>query len=110
MVSIRMHTDEPRILSLDVKGPGIVTAGDLAGDPMVEIVDPALRIATLNEEGHFKMQVQVCKGRGYIPAEKNYDETMSIGRGPFSVHSRPRCRTTTTWRPRRPCTRLGAPS
>ncbi len=88
MVSIRMHTDEPRILSLDVKGPGVVTAGDLAGDPMVEIVDPDLRIATLNEEGHFKMQVQVCKGRGYIPAEKNYDETMSIGWIPVdSVHS-----------------------
>jgi DNA-directed RNA polymerase subunit alpha len=88
MVSIRMHTDEPRILSLDVKGPGVVTAGDLAGDPMVEIVDPDLRIATLNEEGHFKMQVQVSKGRGYIPAEKNYDETMSIGWIPVdSVHS-----------------------
>jgi DNA-directed RNA polymerase subunit alpha len=85
---IRMRSDEPRILSIDIKGPGIVTAGVLAGDPSVEIIDPDLRIATLNEEAHFKMQVQVKRGRGYVPAEKNFDETMSIGWIPIdSAHS-----------------------
>lgn len=85
---IRMDSEEPRILSLDVKGPGVVTAGHLAGDPLVDIIDPDMRIATLNEEGHLKMQVHVIRGRGYVPAEKNFDETMSIGWIPVdSVHS-----------------------
>jgi len=87
-VPIRLETDEPRFLTLDVKGPGTVTAGDLQGDSSVEIVDPDLPIATLNEEGHLKMQVQVKLGRGYVTADRNYDETMGIGWVPIdSVHS-----------------------
>ena len=87
-VPIRLEGEEPRFLTLDVKGPGLVTAGDLQGDPSLEIVDPDLPIATLNEEGHLKMQVQVKTGRGYVTADKNYDETMGIGWIPIdSVHS-----------------------
>jgi DNA-directed RNA polymerase subunit alpha len=87
-VPIRIEGEEPRFLSLDVKGPGLVTAGDLEGDPAVEICDPDLPIATLNEEGHLKMQAQVKLGRGYITADKNFDETMGIGWVPIdSVHS-----------------------
>ena len=87
-VPIRLETDEPRFLTLDVKGAGTVTAGDLQGDASVEIVDPDLPIATLNEEGHLKMQVQVKAGRGYVTADRNYDETMGIGWVPIdSVHS-----------------------
>ena len=87
-VPIRLDTEEPRFLTLDVKGPGTVTAGDLQGDSSVEIVDPDLPIATLNEEGHLKMQVQVKSGRGYVTADRNYDETMGIGWVPIdSVHS-----------------------
>jgi DNA-directed RNA polymerase subunit alpha len=87
-VPIRLEGEEPRFLTLDVKGPGVVTAGALQGDPSLEIVDPDLPIATLNEEGHLKMQVQVKTGRGYVTADKNYDETMGIGWIPIdSVHS-----------------------
>lgn len=87
-IPIRLEGEEPRFLTLDVKGPGPVTAGDLQGDPSVEIVDADLPIATLNEEGHLKMQVQVKTGRGYVTADKNYDETMGIGWVPIdSVHS-----------------------
>ena len=87
-IPIRLEGEEPRFLTLDVKGPGLVTAGDLQGDSSLEIVDPDLPIATLNEEGHLKMQVQVKLGRGYVTADKNYDETMGIGWIPIdSVHS-----------------------
>lgn len=87
-VPIRLEGEEPRFMSLDVKGPGIVRAGDLEGDPSVAIVDPDLVIATLNEEGHMRMQVQVKQGRGYVTADKNFDETMGIGWIPIdSVHS-----------------------
>ena len=87
-VPIRMEGTETKYLALDVQGPGIVTAGDLAGDPSVEICDPDLRIATLNEEGHLKMQVEVKHGRGYITADKNFNDQMGIGWIPIdSVHS-----------------------
>ncbi|MEL7058677.1 MAG: DNA-directed RNA polymerase subunit alpha [Acidobacteriota bacterium] len=87
-VAIRLEGDGPRVLSLDVEGPGVVTAGDLEGDSAVSIVDPDLPIATLNEEGHLKMQVLVQQGRGYVTADRNFDDTMGIGWIPIdSTHS-----------------------
>lgn len=75
-IPIRLHSDSPRILSLDIAGPRLVVAGDLAGDPQVEICDPNLPVATINEEGRLRMQVQVRRGRGYVPAEKNQSEDL----------------------------------
>jgi len=87
-VPIRLESEEPKFLSIDASGPGEARAGDLAGDSQVEICDPELPIATLNEEGHLKMQVQVKRGRGYVTADKNFDGTMGIGWIPIdSVHS-----------------------
>jgi len=87
-VPIKLESDEPKFLSVDVSGPATVTAADLEGDPAIEIADPDLPIATLNEEGRLKMQIQVQKGRGYVTADKNFDEAMGIGWIPIdSVHS-----------------------
>lgn len=87
LVPIRLDSEEPKFLSLDLKGPGTVLAGDLSGDPAIEICDPDLPVATLNEEGHLKMQMQVKQGRGYVTADKNFDDTMGIGWIPIdSVH------------------------
>jgi len=87
-VPIKLHTDEPKLLSLDVEGPGTVTAGDLSDDPQIAIVDPDAHIATLNEEGHLKLQAQVKRARGYVSADRNFDEQMGIGWIPVdSAHS-----------------------
>jgi len=87
-VPLRLHSDDAKILSLDVKGPKVVTAADLAGDPQVEICDPSAVIATVNEEGHLRMEVQVKHGRGYVATEKNVDESLGLGWVPLdSVHS-----------------------
>jgi DNA-directed RNA polymerase subunit alpha len=76
------------VLSLDVQGPGAVTAGDLTGDAQIEIMEPDLHIATLNEGGHLKMQAQVKRGRGYVSADRNFDDAMGIGWIPVdSAHS-----------------------
>ncbi len=86
-VPIRLESEEPKFISLDFSGPGRVTAGDLTGDPAVEVCDPDLPIATLNEEGHLKLEAQVRRGRGYVTADNNFDETMGIGWIPIdSVH------------------------
>lgn len=87
-IPIRLHSDEPRILTLDAAGPRNVTAGDLGGDPQIEICDPSLHVATVNEEGRLRMQVQVQRGRGYVTADKNIDESLGLGWVPLdSVHS-----------------------
>jgi len=87
-VPIRMHAEEPKVLSIDIEGPATVTAADLSQDAQVEVVDPDVHIATVNEEGHLKMQIQVRRGRGYVPAERNFDESMGIGWIPVdSAHS-----------------------
>jgi DNA-directed RNA polymerase subunit alpha len=87
-IPIRLHTEEPKVLSIDVPGPGKVTAGQMSEDPQVEIYDPTVHIATPNEEGRLKLQVQVKRGRGYVSADRNFDESMGIGWIPVdSAHS-----------------------
>ena len=87
-MSITLHSEEPKVLSIDVQGPGKVTAGQMSEDPQVEIFDPNVHIATINEEGRFKLQAQVKKGRGYVSADRNFDESMGIGWIPVdSAHS-----------------------
>jgi DNA-directed RNA polymerase subunit alpha len=87
-IPVRLHSDEPRILEVDIKGPREVRASDLAGDPMVEICDPDVHIATVNEEGRLRLKVQVRLGRGYVTAEKNADESLGVGWIPLdSSHS-----------------------
>ncbi|TML39744.1 MAG: DNA-directed RNA polymerase subunit alpha [Actinobacteria bacterium] len=68
---LRVDSDEPVILRLDVRGPAAVTAGDLQATSDVEILEPDLVIATLNGKGRLAMDVTVERGRGYVSAERN---------------------------------------
>lgn len=87
-VPIRLHSDEPKVLSIDVEGSGKVTAGQMSEDAQIEIVDPSIHIATPNEGGRLKLQAQVKRGRGYVSADRNFDESMGIGWIPVdSAHS-----------------------
>jgi DNA-directed RNA polymerase subunit alpha len=86
-VPIKMHGEEVRYLSIDVKGPAEIKASHFGSEPQLEIVDGDVPIATVNEDGHFKLQARVGWGRGYVAAEKNFDESMGIGWIPIdSVH------------------------
>jgi DNA-directed RNA polymerase subunit alpha len=87
-IPIRLHSEDAKVLSIDVNGPGTVTAGQMTEDPQIEIIDPTVHIATLNEEGRLKLQAQVKRGRGYVAADRNFDESMGIGWVPVdSAHS-----------------------
>ncbi|MEM7050748.1 MAG: DNA-directed RNA polymerase subunit alpha [Acidobacteriota bacterium] len=87
-VPIRLHADESKILTLGVTKSGDVTATSLDEDPQVEVMDKDVHIATLNEEGTLKLQLQVKAGRGYVSADRNFDESMGIGWIPLdSAHS-----------------------
>jgi DNA-directed RNA polymerase subunit alpha len=87
-VPIRLHSEEPKVLSLEAEGPGEITAARLTEDPQIEIVDGGVHIATLNEEGSLKLQALIKRGRGYVSADRNFDESMGIGWIPIdSAHS-----------------------
>jgi DNA-directed RNA polymerase subunit alpha len=67
-VAIRLHGRQDVTLTLNKKGPGVVTAGDIEPEHDVEVVNPQHVIAHLNESGSISMNLRVMLGRGYQPA------------------------------------------
>ena len=65
------HTDERRIIRVESQGGGVVTAGDMVTDPDIEILNPELKIATLEDDGRLFIEMTVKRGRGYVSAHKN---------------------------------------
>jgi DNA-directed RNA polymerase subunit alpha len=87
-IPFRMHTDQVETLTLRKEGPGTVTAGDIETNANVEILDPSQPIATLSDEGHLALELRLKQGRGYVTADRNFDEDLAIGYIPLdSVHS-----------------------
>jgi len=70
-VRLKMHDNDQKSISIDFKGEGEVTAGDIITDSSVEVLNPDLHIATVSEGGHLHMEMTVDKGRGYNVADKN---------------------------------------
>jgi DNA-directed RNA polymerase subunit alpha len=65
------ESEAPVTLRLDVRGPAEVTAADLQLTADVEVLNPELRIASLNGKGRLSVDVTVERGRGYVSAERN---------------------------------------
>ncbi|MCP3982628.1 MAG: DNA-directed RNA polymerase subunit alpha [bacterium] len=87
-VPFKMHSDHPETLTLSAEGAGTIKAGDIQAGANVEILDPDVPIATLSEEGKISMEMRLKRARGYITAERNFDEDLGIGYIPLdSVHS-----------------------
>ncbi|MCX7774056.1 MAG: DNA-directed RNA polymerase subunit alpha [Clostridia bacterium] len=78
-LSLKLHSDGPKIVYIDAEGEGPVTAGDIKVDADVEILNPGHHIATLNGDHRLYMELTLNKGRGYIPAEKNKHAGQPIG-------------------------------
>ena len=74
-----MYTDGPKTVEIDAQGPCEVTAASIKVDDEVEIINPEMHIATLNEDAHLQMKLTLEKGRGYVSADKNKNPNMPIG-------------------------------
>lgn len=74
-----LHSDEPKTLMLEAEGKGDVTAEDIQTDMDVEILNPDLHIASLDEGGQLRMEIHVDSGRGYVIAEQNKIPDQPIG-------------------------------
>jgi len=78
-LSLKLHSDGPKIVYIDADGEGEIKAGDIKVDSDVEILNPDLHICTLNGESRFYMELVLNKNRGYVPAEKNKQPGQPIG-------------------------------
>mgnify|MGYP001856124617 CR=1 FL=1 len=77
-VRLKFDEVEEKILRIDFKGEGEVTAADIITDGTVEILNPELHIATVSEGGSLVMEMTADKGRGYNSAEKNKKPNQDI--------------------------------
>ena len=87
-IPIKLHSEQTKTLYLRADKAGEVKASDLEGDGDIEILDPNVHIATVSDGGALHMELRVKQGRGYVSADKNFDEDLGIGWIPVdSVHS-----------------------
>ena len=70
--------EETKLVRIHATGPKEVTAADIEGDYDVEIFNPDLHIATLEDNAELIMEINLAKGRGYVLAENNKDENTPI--------------------------------
>lgn len=82
-VAVVMHGKDVTVLSLNKRGPGPVTAGDIKLDHDVEVKNPQLVIANITADVELNMRLTITRGRGYQPSDarsRDDEETRAIGR------------------------------
>ncbi|MDX8384852.1 MAG: DNA-directed RNA polymerase subunit alpha [Ghiorsea sp.] len=78
-LDVEMSGDAAESISLDMKGPAVVTAADIKCPAGVAVLNPELVIAHLNEDGSLKMEAIIEKGRGYDPAQDREEDDRPKG-------------------------------
>ncbi len=87
-IPLKLNTEGPSTLVLDVDRPGVVTSGMIQDNPDVAVLDKDVYIATVSEGGRLRIEMRVKWGRGYVAADRNFDEDLPLGFIPIdSVHS-----------------------
>ncbi|MDY5044771.1 DNA-directed RNA polymerase subunit alpha [Phascolarctobacterium sp.] len=76
---LKMEGEEEKVLRIECSGEQEVTAANIIADSDVEILNPELHIATLDNDAVFNMEIHVDKGLGYVPADKNKQPDQPIG-------------------------------
>jgi DNA-directed RNA polymerase subunit alpha len=78
-IAIRMQGEGPKRMTLRKQGPGQVTAGDIQVTGDVQVLNPGLVLATLDEGADIRMEFTINTGKGYVPADRNRAEDAPIG-------------------------------
>src|ERR1700735_2304278 len=87
-IPFKLNGEGPNALYLRADQPGVVTSGMIEADGDVEILDKEIYIATVSEGGKLDMEMRLKRGRGYIAADKNFEDDLGIGFIPIdSVHT-----------------------
>src|ERR671936_1515172 len=87
-VPFKLSGDAPKAIYLRSDQPGVVTSGMIEADADVEVLDKDVYIATVSEGGKLDMEMRLKRGRGYVSADKNFEDDLGLGFIPFDpVHS-----------------------
>jgi DNA-directed RNA polymerase subunit alpha len=87
-IPLKLHGDERKTIYLKALQPGVYTSGNIEHDADVEILDKNIYIGTVSEGGSLQIEMRVQNGRGYVSADRNFDEDLGIGYIPVdSVHT-----------------------
>jgi len=82
---LNSHSKIPKTIFVKKDNKGVITAGDIEADDTIEIINPQAHIATLTKDTKFNLEMEVSKGRGYVPAEANKKEDQPIGVVPIDA-------------------------
>ena len=77
-LAVKISSDEDKKAVINATGPMEVTAGDIMGDPDIEVFNPELHIATLEDNASLYMEINLSRGRGYVTADQNKTDSMPI--------------------------------
>ncbi|MCX7973319.1 MAG: DNA-directed RNA polymerase subunit alpha [Candidatus Aminicenantes bacterium] len=87
-IPLKLKGNQPKTMTLKIKGPGEAKSSDLQHDSDIEVLDKNIHIASLDEDGKLNIEMIVKNNRGYVTADQNYDETLPIDYIPLdSSHS-----------------------
>ncbi|MGD0201435.1 MAG: DNA-directed RNA polymerase subunit alpha [Bryobacteraceae bacterium] len=87
-VPFKMMGEGLRTVRIRAEEPGEVLSGQIETDPEVEVLDRSMRIATVSDGGRLSIEMRLKSGRGYVSADRNFDEDLPLGYIPIdSVHS-----------------------
>ena len=87
-VPLKLNNDQPKTIFVNVENPGVVTSAMIEEDADFAVLDKTVYVATVNEGGKLQLEMRVKNGRGYVSADRNFDEDLPIGYIPVdSVHS-----------------------
>jgi len=87
-IPFKLHGTTAKTLTISKSGAGEVTSADLEADGDVEILDTEIHIATIGAGGDINIEMRLKSGRGYVSAEFNNDDDLSLGYIPIdSVHT-----------------------
>ncbi|HVJ47509.1 DNA-directed RNA polymerase subunit alpha [Desulfitobacterium sp.] len=78
-LALKGYTDEMKILRLEAKGEGVIRAADIITDADIEVLNPDLKIATLDKDARLYIEMTAERGRGYVSADKNKKPEQAIG-------------------------------
>ncbi len=84
-IGIKLNCDESQVITLEKTGPGVVTAGDIAGSAFIEVMNKEQVICTLTGKNTFRAEMTVEWGKGYQPAEKYAKDNLAIGQIPIDA-------------------------
>jgi DNA-directed RNA polymerase subunit alpha len=87
-IPFKLHSGDAKTIRISRSEPGVMKSGDIEADDEVEVLDTDIHIATVSEGGALNIELRLKKGRGYVSADRNFDDDLPVGYIPVdSVHS-----------------------